>query len=871
MTGTGASPLWLLVLSAIVVLHAEDASSTSGEFHHADTSPLVPEPGGTVEAPRQVSNSNLTDPDVGRSRQRRRGFPPRLKPSLVGRLPLRRPHPETTPRSQLPHPGTKQFGLQNGTIAGTPPVPARTSLLVDADSEVLSAGTATEPTPIAMGTTAEPLATGEFAGCGELESCAGRCGEWNSTFNCQCDSSCREFDDCCQDYHTECGTTSNVTGGDLASLKVIMADSCRWRCQDDSPALDWTCSCIAGCVRAGNCCADHHLFCTQRDTREEEDLDDWQPLQCIGTPGFHDYYWMVATCPAAVQDAAERNMCEGSSDPDEDPLLHLPVFDPTTGTSYRNLFCAHCNNATTKLSWAGIVRCSMGGSIRRMVTRPVSNPFCDWELVPRVMERSCVPRSIDDSLSSKCDRERCLSYTANVYRNGPTGVKKYRNIDCARCASDSSWPNVTCSRDAALQLDPGHARARSLRILFDFSEMNTTKTQLNGMAGSKSCPIGKVFDPFRLYCRSVIDNESFRYKNFSGARIANANSRFGPPSKGNRQSADNKASTQGSGIFILPSRTDPNELGRNPSEESPTYATWPTVQPVPTTMLTPSGRGTVLIVVNSSSMLLLLAFACIHFLVGKSRRSAGSVLRLHLVLALLLFHGSQTAGQVLDSSGGPWKVVVACSLLFCLVSKLTASMKFGSACQYTKCQSTSPSTATTCGFLVLVWAVSGVVSLTALILYDPQPHCVGSSRGPFDGVVSCSTAPYATVTSYGGLLLLSTAADLFFFTSAICRSRLKTLCSKFSKREMIEAFSVSALLAVVFTANLVISAFSLQTMSYVVSLASSLLGSLVTAVCICSMETKQSHKEILDGCSQDGNPTPLGSAISLVSFRQIQQ
>ncbi|XP_078591540.1 uncharacterized protein LOC144870804 [Branchiostoma floridae x Branchiostoma japonicum] len=853
MSGTRASPLWLLVFSAIAMLYAEEVSSLSRGFR-----PPVSEPDGAVGCSLQANRPKPADPDAGRSRQRRRGLPSRLPPFLVGRVPPIRWYPETTPRTH----GTSAAAIAVG--ATTEPVVTESVAVATESVQIVHPATHADKTDLREKGDEEH---GEFAGCGELESCAGRCGEWNSTFNCQCDPDCYEFDDCCRDHHTECGTTSNGTGGDRGAVKVIMADSCRWRCEDDTS--DWPCSCVAGCVRAGNCCADHHLFCMRNGTREEEHPDDRKPLKCIGTPGFHGYYWMVATCPPAVQDATVRNMCEGPSDPDEDALRHLPVFDPTTGTSYRNLYCAYCNNATKKLSWVGYVMCSMGGTIRRMVSRPVNNPFCDWELVPRVMERSCVPRSIDTSPNSSCDRDRCFSYTANVYLHGPTGVKKYRNIDCARCASASLWPNVTCFSDEASELDLGYARAQSIRILFDFSEMSRTKTQLNDRTGTRSCPFGKVYDPFRLSCRSLVHDESFRHTifNITGARLGKINTKSRIPIKGNMQSDNSEDTTQTSGISLLPSH-NPIDFGRRPTEESSTYATWPNVQSLPTIMLPLSGRGTVLIVANSSSMLLLLVFGLIHTLIGKSRRSPGSVLRLHLVLALFLFHGGQTAGQVVDSSGGPWKMVVACTMLFCLVSKLTATIKFGAAS--TRCRPTGLSATTACAPLVLIWAVSGVVTLTAIILYDPQPPCFGPSHGPFDGVISCSTAPYATITSYGGVLLLSTAADVFF-TSAICRSRLTTRHPKLSKKELMEAFWVSALLTVVFTANLIISAFSFQTVSYVTTLVSSLLGSLVAAVYLFNMGTKQSKKENLDGCNQDENASSMGSSISLVSFRQIAQ
>ncbi|KAI8486686.1 hypothetical protein Bbelb_356610 [Branchiostoma belcheri] len=804
MAGTRSLPLWLLMYFAVAMLHAEEAGSTSvvPESRHADTRPPVSEPAGTVAgSPLQVTGPpNPADPDGGRIRQRRRVLFPRLPPSFAGRVPPGGLHvPKTTPRpdnSHLTRPGTSEPGLKNVTIAKTPAVPihTRTSLLgADAASDALSSGATIKPSPV--GITAVPHITGiaseslndtavpvhetmdanktrqraedngqygEFPGCGELESCEGRCGEWNSTFNCQCDASCREFGDCCRDYHTECETTSNGTGGDLQPLKVIMADSCRWRCHDDSPAFARTCSCVAGCVRAGTCCADHHLLCMQSDAREreEEDLDDRQPLQCIGTPGLHDHYWMVATCPAAVRDAAVRNMCEVSSasDPDEDALRHVPVFDTTTNTSYRNLFCAHCNNATKKLSWQGLVRCFLGGSLRRMLTRPVSNPYCDWELVPPVTERPCVPQVIYDSQDSSCDRDRCSSYTANVYLNGPTGVKKYRNIDCARCASSGLKPNVTCSRDAALQGDRLHSRVPTLRIMFDFSELNKTKARYNGRTGTQSCPFGKQSKrPGQKPIGGIINLRYMAKCPISNSHHASA--RFLP--------------------------TD------------------------------------------------------------------------------------QTAGQVIHSSGGLWKVVVVCTILFCLVSKLTASMNVGAACQFTRCKSTGSSGAMACGPLVLLWAVSGVVTLTAIVLYDPQPRCFWSSV-PFDGIVSCSTAPYATVTSYGGVLFLSTAADVLFFTSAACRSRLKARFWKLSKKELTEAILISVLLTVVFTTNLILSAFPFQTMSYVSILASSLLGGLVAAASLCNIETKQSHKEKLEGCSQEEN-TGMGSAISLVSFRQIEQ
>ncbi|KAJ8032970.1 Poly(U)-specific endoribonuclease [Holothuria leucospilota] len=101
--------------------------------------------------------------------------------------------------------------------------------------------------PPLMTTTAKATTTTKSA----YDSCLNRCGDGlDNRFNCQCNTACKNYGDCCPDYDNLC----------LGSTTTSPLDSCRDRCGD---GLDnnYNCQCNSACVNFGDCCADYEELC----------------------------------------------------------------------------------------------------------------------------------------------------------------------------------------------------------------------------------------------------------------------------------------------------------------------------------------------------------------------------------------------------------------------------------------------------------------------------------------------------------------------------------------------------------------------------------------------------------------------------------
>ncbi|XP_061594750.1 proteoglycan 4b isoform X2 [Cololabis saira] len=80
-------------------------------------------------------------------------------------------------------------------------------------------------------------------------SCNGRCGaEYYRGYMCQCDYTCLEYGECCDDYESKCTTT----------------DSCRGRC-GESFKRGRLCTCDPDCAKYKQCCSDYKAHCAAED------------------------------------------------------------------------------------------------------------------------------------------------------------------------------------------------------------------------------------------------------------------------------------------------------------------------------------------------------------------------------------------------------------------------------------------------------------------------------------------------------------------------------------------------------------------------------------------------------------------------------
>ena len=145
--------------------------------------------------------------------------------------------PKTAPTTLAP------TTLAPTTLAPTtlaPTTTTTTTTLAPTTTTTTLAPTTTTTTTLAPTTTTTTLAPTTLAPI--IKSCEGRCGIYDSTQNCQCDTSCSYYGDCCFDRFDICDK------------------SCEGRCGIYNH--NKKCQCDISCSEYGDCCADKDYVCT---------------------------------------------------------------------------------------------------------------------------------------------------------------------------------------------------------------------------------------------------------------------------------------------------------------------------------------------------------------------------------------------------------------------------------------------------------------------------------------------------------------------------------------------------------------------------------------------------------------------------------
>ncbi|XP_066284166.1 uncharacterized protein [Branchiostoma lanceolatum] len=273
------------------------------------------------------------------------------------------------------------------------------------------------------------------------------------------------------------------------------------------------CFCDDDCSFFGDCCEDVEV-----DTSAQQP-PDYHQLQWECVPGYVDWpsYWVVADCPAEWTDDVTRDQCLKQVDPFSlgDTVYRLPVAvvdDGPHNITYRNMFCALCNNVT--MSEASIwmpkpvcsgqlipsAQTSVGAQeniniLRTLSFEEVEGCFGANKLEFQIpIARHCLsPEAIVSN--ANCDVAACMSYSYPV----SSRYKTYRNLHCALCdgLSLTATTNLKCGNapgrvTAGPDVDP---ELMSLTRLFNFD------VDESGENSPNQCPSDTVYDPFVETCR----------------------------------------------------------------------------------------------------------------------------------------------------------------------------------------------------------------------------------------------------------------------------------------------------------------------------------------------------------------------------------
>lgn len=162
-------------------------------------------------------------------------------------------------------------------------------------------------------------------------SCAGKCGEYDMTAECQCDASCQDYEDCCADYldlcscdpmnppsclsDADCGACNS--GGDLCqgSFSCVggqctMGEPVVCDTSGDTECLKTTCDSWSGeCLQSadGSACADGD-FCTSDVCNSETGACENEAIESCGL----NYACEVSQAPTSNDPTVTACVCEGA-------------------------------------------------------------------------------------------------------------------------------------------------------------------------------------------------------------------------------------------------------------------------------------------------------------------------------------------------------------------------------------------------------------------------------------------------------------------------------------------------------------------------------------------------------------------------------
>ncbi|CAF1361747.1 unnamed protein product [Rotaria sordida] len=255
------------------------------------------------------------------------------------------------------------------------------------------------------------------------------------------------------------------------------------------------CFCDSICEEYNDCCYPSKLS----NRNNYECIDFLSPAFRKKVSQFYPLFiWMRTKCLSIYNGSLSDIKCQNLNNQtfQDNPLLFIPVTNTQTNITYRNYYCAYCNNEKKSniQFWEYKANCHANGShsdymtldkeeqvnyyihnLTRHCTKTINYPRIKGTNRPSVFIRPC-----KNSLPSICllgtstDLARNCSLSSTAYRYDIISNIIYRNPYCAECNNinnnnNNNNNNITCTDpDLRSSISPmNQVRVPSLSILFD--------------------------------------------------------------------------------------------------------------------------------------------------------------------------------------------------------------------------------------------------------------------------------------------------------------------------------------------------------------------------------------------------------------------
>lgn len=277
------------------------------------------------------------------------------------------------------------------------------------------------------------------------------------------------------------------------------------------------CECDRDCSLFNDCCIDATTRLSSRNSRRSN------PPSCMAYGGYPNLgAYVVTTCSRSFSGSPEvQRKCQNQNNV-SDPLMAVPVTDASTRITYRNRYCAECNNAgpTTLKSWLIQMDCDFN-SVNvsnsfiwdNLVYSPELNKWgvfmaatdfhqCDLQFdLPPYLEnkvRKCRANVITTcarNWSRMAVKRACESYTAIMYGNND---KVFRNPHCALC-NHISVDRMSCN----VGISGRKKKPFSFALLLDVNQSDGDQVGVSRPRG-EVCGSNQKYDPYFKKCRNLV-------------------------------------------------------------------------------------------------------------------------------------------------------------------------------------------------------------------------------------------------------------------------------------------------------------------------------------------------------------------------------
>ena len=213
-------------------------------------------------------------------------------------------------------------------------------------------------------------------------------------------------------------------------------------------------------------------------------------------------YAMFSGCPQHNTDKNVESLC---TSPKADFFGMLPVSDLKNRVTYKNVFCASCNQAANLTYWDFSASCEGRYSSHDIPTnRSLMLEFimtkCAWYFKPPrgYSEKVCLSVKENCTDSRVVDEEPLLRDLCSFYSFPVCPDYQSKNPHCDICkGKDISHYSCPCAETGRTGV-----HIPSLDILFEFSSSSHSVQvgERKSVVRNKVCPEGFVFDPFNEEC-----------------------------------------------------------------------------------------------------------------------------------------------------------------------------------------------------------------------------------------------------------------------------------------------------------------------------------------------------------------------------------